>query len=207
MANVIIIDDHKLILQGLEQTLRNSGEVIVLGVGYCAADCRQLLEHRLPEVLILDVKLPDGDGCELCAELLKKYPTLKVLMLTSYMDKGVFARATQSGAKGYMLKNSDYEEFLEGIRVVAAGGRYVCDKMETVLNQKSDTDIWLTKREHELLNHIAAGLTSSEIAEKMCISEYTVNDHRKSLLRKFSVTNSVQLLRKAIEMKFVLIEN
>ncbi|MCL2028613.1 MAG: response regulator transcription factor [Bacteroidales bacterium] len=203
MINVIIIDDHKFLLQGLEQMLNQSGKVIVSNIGYSAADCRRLLENRLPEVLILDVKLPDDDGCVLCAELVKKYPTLRVLMLTSYIDTTAYNRAMQSGARGYILKNSDYDDFLEGIQVVALGGRYVCEDMEKLLKKNPQTDVKLSKREHELLKHISAGHTSGEIAVKMGITEQTIKGYRKNLHRKFDVRNTAQLMCAAMDMGLV----
>jgi DNA-binding NarL/FixJ family response regulator len=203
MINVSIIDDHKVLTEGLVCMLTRSPKLVVGDVGYSVADCRNLLKKRLPDVLILDVKLPDGDGCDLCAELVKTYPDLKILMLTFYSETAVVRRALESGAKGYLLKNSDYEEFLEGISTVVSGGIFLCDEVEQLLNQDTEKQVRLTKRELELLKFIAQGLINTEIAERLYISEETVKVHRKNLNRKFSVHNTAQLVRIAMEMGLV----
>ena len=203
MTTVTIIDDHKILLQSLEQALSRSGEVLVMNVGHSIAECRALLADRLPDVLILDIGLPDGDGCDLCKELVKTYPKLKILMLTTYAEIAVITRALDAGALGYVLKNSNIEEFLEGIRTVASGRHFLCDVAETSLNINVEKKIQLTKREKDLLALIVSGHTNHDIAEKMYISEQTVKVHRKNLHRKLNVSNTAQLVRMAVNMKLV----
>jgi DNA-binding NarL/FixJ family response regulator len=200
---VAIIDDHKILLEGLEQLINQSGVARVAGVGYSVADCRELLEKGLPDVLMLDVGLPDGDGCQLCAELLRQYPSLKVLMLTTYAEIAVITRALEGGASGYVLKNSTSEEIIEGICTVASGERFLCDEVEVLLKKNVHNQIILTGREQELLRLIVEGLSNAEIADKMCLAPQTVKGYRSNLTFKLGTHNTAQLVRMAIEQKLV----
>jgi DNA-binding NarL/FixJ family response regulator len=203
MINVIIIDDHKVLLEGLEQLINRSETACVTGTGYSVADCRKLLKHSLPDVLLLDVGLPDGDGCELCADLLRQYPLLKILMLTTYAEIAVITRALEGGALGYVLKNSTSDEILEGISVVASGRRFLCDAVEILLRKNVNNRIVLTGRERELLKLIVDGCSNTEIADRMCLAEQTVKGYRKNLVFKLQVHNTAQLVRIAMEQKLV----
>jgi DNA-binding NarL/FixJ family response regulator len=203
MIHTIIIDDHKILLEGLVRIINSSETARVTDVGYSAADCRQLLQNTLPDVLLLDVGLPDGDGCELCTELLRQYPALKILMLTTYAEIAVITRALEGGALGYVLKNSTSEEIMEGIRVVASGRRFLCDAVEILLRRDAGNRIVLTGRERELLRLIVAGKANAEIADCMCLAEQTVKGYRKNLVFKLQVHNTAQLVKLAIERKLV----
>ena len=200
---VAIIDDHKILLEGLQHLIERSEDARVAGVGYSVRDCRRLLAHGLPDVLLLDVGLPDGDGCSLCAELTREYPALKILMLTTYAEIAVITRALQGGALGYVLKNSTSDEIMEGVRTVASGGRFLCDEVETLLKKNAHKQIILTGREQELLRLIVEGLSNDEIAEKMCLAPQTIKGYRSNLTFKLQTHNTAQLVRMAIEQKLV----
>ena len=203
MINVTIIDDHRVLLDGLVHLINQSKDICVADTGYTIADCRNLLAQREPDVLVLDVGLPDGDGCEFCTELLQTYPSLKILMLTTYSEIAVITRALENGALGYMLKNSTAEEVLEGICTVASGEKFMSDSVEHIYHKKKHAQIRLTGREHELLQHIVSGISNAEIADRMCLAEQTVKGYRKSLAVKLQVRNTAQLVRKALEEKLV----
>ena len=203
MINVIIVDDHKILLEGLEQLINQSEIARVTGVGYSVADCRKLLAYELPDVLMLDVGLPDGDVCQLCSELMQQYPSLKILMLTTYAEIAVISRALDGGALGYVLKNSTSEEIMEGISVVASGERFLCDEVEILLKKNAHNLIKLTGREQQLLKLIVDGCSNEEIANKMCLAEQTVKGYRSNLTFKLQTKNTAQLVRLAIEKKLV----
>lgn len=203
MINVIIIDDHKILLEGLVYLINQSETACVKDVGYSVADCRVLLKRGLPDVLMLDVGLPDGDGCELCTELLGEYPLLKILMLTTYAEIAVITRALDGGALGYVLKNSTSEEIIESIHVVASGRRFLCDAVEILLRKNSGKQITLTGRERQLLKLIVDGYSNTEIADRMCLAKQTIKGYRKNLVFKLQVHNTAQLVRLAIEQKLV----
>ena len=203
MTNVTIIDDHKVLLDGLVHLINQSENIRVADTGYTIADCRTLLARQQPDVLVLDVGLPDGDGCEFCVELLQTYPSLKILMLTTYSEIAVITRALENGALGYMLKNSSAEEVLEGIRTVASGEQFMGNTIERIYQKKKLTQVRLTRRESELLQHIVSGISNAEIADRMCLAEQTIKGYRRNLVVKLQVRNTAQLVRRAIEDKLV----
>jgi DNA-binding NarL/FixJ family response regulator len=200
---VVLIDDHKVLLDGLKNLINQSEIARVAGLGYSVADCRKLLESELPDVLMLDVGLPDGDGCEVCAELCRQYPSLKILMLTTYAGIAVISRALDAGALGYVIKNSASEEIIEGIEMVASGERFLCDEAEILLKKSAHKLIPLTRRERQLLKLIVDGCSNDEIADRMCLAPQTIKGYRSNLTFKLQTQNTAQLVRKAIEEKLV----
>jgi DNA-binding NarL/FixJ family response regulator len=203
VIQVIIIDDHKVLVEGLTKLINDSGIAQVAGVGYSAKDCRNLLGWGLPDVLLLDIELPDGNGVDLCAELKKIYPALKVLALTTYGEYPVVRRMLESGAKGYVLKNAMAEEIFEGIETVAAGESFLCHEVDVMLQRKSNDVIWLSPGEQRLLKLIVEGFTNDEIADKLCLGFKTIKGYRQNLLVKLGAKNTAVLVRMAIEQKLV----
>ena len=203
MIKVALIDDHKILLEGMTNLINQSEIARVVGFGYSVADCRKLLTAELPDVLMLDVGLPDGDGVELCTELTVKYPTLRILMLTTYAEIAVIQRALDAGAMGYVIKNSASEEILEGISVVASGERFLCDEVEILLKRNANKYIPLTRRERQLLKLIVEGYSNDEIADRMCLAPQTIKGYRSNLTFKLQTQNTAQLVRKAIEERLV----
>ncbi len=154
-------------------------------------------------MLLLDVSLPDGNGIDILPEIGRSWPEVRVLMLTSYAEASVVARAMSQGAAGYILKNSLSEEILEGIRVVASGERFLCDEAEALIEQETVEPIPLTRREREVLELIVEGYTCREISEKIFLSYDTVHDYYKYLRLKLGASNTATLVRKAIEQKWI----
>ena len=203
LIKVAIVDDHVLIVEAIEKLVAEAGDIQVINRAYTAEACRRMLKSCLPDVLLLDVGLPDGDGVELCTELLRQYPSLKILMLTTYAEIAVITRALDSGALGYILKNSTSEEVLEGIRTIASGERFLCDKVEILLKKSTEKRITLTGRERELLKLVVEGKTNAEIADKMCLAYQTVKGYRSNLVFKLQVRNTAELIKMAIDRKLV----
>lgn len=203
MINVLIVDDHKVLSEGLEHIINGSGVARVIGKACSLAECRKMLEHCRPEVLMLDVNLSDGNGIDLCAEIRGKYPDVKVLMLTSYAEPSVVTRALEGGAMGYILKNSMSGEIIEGICTVAEGERFLCSQAEVLMKKKNERQIPLSPREKEILKLIVEGYTIKEISEKLFLGFETVRSYCKYLHLKLDVRNTATLVRKAIEQKLV----
>ena len=203
MIRVAIVDDHKVIADGLEHLINQSGTACVDGKAYSAAECRRMLERKQPDVILLDIGLPDGNGIELCPVIKEKYPQIKVLMLTSYGELASITRALEAGADGYVLKNSMPEELLEGIHTVASGERFLCEEANAAILNNEDNLIELTRREIELLQLIADGYTVSEQADKMCLGYHTVRGYRQKLNIKLNAHNTAQLMLNAKALKLV----
>jgi DNA-binding NarL/FixJ family response regulator len=200
---VAIVDDHKIIADGLERLLSESEIVTVVGKAHSAADSLEMLAAVLPDVLMLDIGLPDGNGIDLCARLKVEYPYLKILMLTSYGELATITRALEAGADGYVLKNSMPEELLDGVRTVAAGGRFLCEEAGAALAAGQTNPMELTRREMELLGLIAEGYTLPQQADKMCLGYNTVRGYRQKLNVKLGAHNTAQLVQNAKALKLV----
>jgi Response regulator containing a CheY-like receiver domain and an HTH DNA-binding domain len=203
LIRVAIVDDHKILLEGLEHIINHSNIAQVIDKAYSIAGCREMLLRCQPEVLMLDVSLSDGNGIDLCSEIRKKYPDMNILMLTSYAESAVVTRALDEGALGYVLKNSMSEEIIDGIYAVASGKRFLCDQAEVLLKKKSKKQIPLSPRECEILKLIVEGYTIKEISDKLFLGFETIRSYCKYLHLKLDVHNTASLVRKAIEQKLV----
>jgi DNA-binding NarL/FixJ family response regulator len=175
----------------------------VSGIAHSVAGCLDMLKDMQPDVLLLDVSMPDGSGIDLCPKIKAKYPQVKVLMLTSYGELATVTCALEAGADGYVLKNSMPEEILEGIQAVASGGRFLCDEVDLMLKNREDNPLELTRREYSLLRLIAEDRTNAEIADRLCLDYETVKSYRKNLNAKLGAHNTAQLLQKAKAFKLV----
>ena len=203
MITSIIVDDHKVLADGLRKLVEEAGDITVTQMAYNAKECRYQLQFGLPDVLMLDINLPDGNGVELCKELTTRYPKLKILALTTYNEYSIVRQMLDNGALGYVLKNAMAEEVIEGIRTVAGGEKFLCHEVDVLMKKQTDTDIWLTPREQELLKLIVDGYTNPEIAEKTSLRPETIKGYRKNLLLKLDVKNTAMLVKKAINEKWV----
>jgi len=203
MIHIVVVDDHKIIADGLELLINESGAAIVTGKAYSVAECRKLLKNNQPDVLLLDISLPDGNGIELCSKIKENYPRIKIIMLTNYGEFATISGALNAGADGYVLKNSEPEELIESICRVAAGERFLCEEVDATLQKNENNPLELTRREMELLQLIAAGFTLPEQADKMCLSYHTVRGYRQKLNIKLGAHNTVQLLQNAKILKLV----
>ncbi len=204
MIKVAIVDDHRMLIEGLERTIVESGIAVVNGTYNSLAECRMGLDHSLPDVLLLDIHLPDGNGVEFCAELKKLYPGLKILILTSFGEISIPRRALHNGAMGYVLKNALFDEVIEGIKTVYSGEVFLCGEIARMMKKtRSAEAVWLTAREKEMLRLIAKGYSNPEIAKIVLLSEETIKTYRKNLLLKFQARNSVDMVLQAMEQKLI----
>ncbi|MDD4008441.1 MAG: response regulator transcription factor [Fermentimonas sp.] len=203
MIQVNITDDHKMFVEGLSRIINDSKTSRVAATAYTASECRWMLMSGLPDVLLLDINLPDGNGIDLCSELMNKYPELKILALTSFAELTIIRRMLDAGALGYILKNAMADEIMLGVQTVASGEPFLCDEVDMLLKKQTGLEIILTKKERELLELICEGCTSSEIAERMFLSVETINSYRKNLLFKLSAKNTASMVRLAIEEKYI----
>ncbi|MDR1437236.1 MAG: response regulator transcription factor [Candidatus Symbiothrix sp.] len=204
MINVQIVDEHKLFAEGLSSIIRQSGIAGVSAVYYDLKSCRQGLQSSLPDILLLDIELPDGDGVDFCAEIKTFYPELKVIMVTSYNEYSIANRSLQNGAWGYVVKNAIGEEVISGIRKVSEGEVFLCKEIELLVKKKKNTEaLKLSNKEKKVLELIAVGHTDAQIASTLCIAKDTAKGYRKDLLRKFDVSKSILLVNVAKKLKII----
>lgn len=207
-TKVFIVDDHVLVIEGIKAMLQGEDDLIVQGQAYTAEACMAFLHQQQPDVILMDINLPDISGIDLCKQLLEKYPAVRVIGLSSYKQLSFINSMLHNGALGYVLKNATKQEILLAITTVMQGKQYLSlDASEMMKSNKGDSMPVLTRRETEVLQHIANGLTNAEMAALLFVSPTTIDTHRKHLLEKFDAKNTAILIRKAIGMNFVQSEN
>ena len=204
LIRVAIVDDHEMVVESLSKIINESGIAVVVSQYYDLTSCRENLVKSLPEVLLLDIALPDGDGVDFCAEILRIYPKLKIIILTGFAEFNIVKHALRNGALGYILKNSKAEEIFEGIQTVSTGEQFFSKGIDVLLKENRNKDeIVLTNREKEILKYIADGYTVNKIAEKICRTTEAVKSCRKNLFIKFDVDNMAELTKKALETRSI----
>lgn len=163
--------------------------------------CRQALEERRSDVLLLDLSMPDGDGVEFCQQIVSTYPNIRVVAVTIHDEYSMIQRMMECGAHGYVLKCSPVEELLEAIASVWQKQEYVSPQVEIILREEQRNSVMLTDVETHILSLICDGMTNLEITTQLHLSAETINWYRKRLLAKFGMNNTVSLVRHAIEQK------
>jgi DNA-binding NarL/FixJ family response regulator len=203
-TKVFIVDDHFLVIEGIKSMLQDEEGINVLGHAYNAEACLTFLLHHQPDVILMDINLTDMSGIDLCKQVLDKYPSIHIIGLSSYKQISYITKMLNNGALGYVLKNATKQEILSAIETVMRGKQYLSlDASEMMKNSRADDLPILTRRETEVLQLIANGLTNAEMAERLCVSPTTIDTHRKHLLEKFDAKNTAILIKKAIGMNFV----
>lgn len=204
MITLGIVDDHSLILNGLAHMLSDQPNYPIL---FTATDGKQLmaeLEQTVPDVLLLDIELPDSNGIELCASVLKNYPALHIIALTNHDEVVYVRKMMRSGACGYLLKGTDKNNLLTAIDTVAKGQSFLDRQIEqaivqqTIAGKRTSVEVKLTKRENEILALIASEYSNQEIADKLFLSVRTVESHRHSLNQKLNIKNAAGLVKEAL---------
>lgn len=203
MISVHIVDDHKILAEGLQNLVDGSGFAKTTAVSYTGKECMKRLRRDLPEVLLLDINLPDASGIDLCKEIHTLYPNVKIVALTSYSEYAIVRQMMENGASGYVIKNAMPEEILLGIETVVDGDKFLCEQIDMLMKRSTMKNIWLTPREKDLLKLIVDGYTNAEIAEKLFLGVETVNSYRKNLLFKLGARNTAVLVKMAYEHKLI----
>ena len=202
-ASVFIVDDHYMVIEGIRSLLQNEKDIEWLGHATNAASCLSFLKQQQPDVILMDINLPDKSGIDLCKEVTEKYPSVFVLGLSTFNQQAIIRNMIDNGASGYVLKNATKEELLEAIATVMMDKTYLSHETSLLLREADNKMPPITRREKEVLQLVAEGFTNAEIAEKLFISIPTVNTHRKSLLEKFDAKNTAILIGKATRQGLV----
>ncbi len=197
MASIFIVDDHYMVIEGIRSLLQNEKDIVWLGHATNGGSCLSFLKSQQPDIILMDVNLPDLSGTDLCKEVKHLYPGVFVLGLSTFNQQAVIQNMVDNGASGYVLKNATKRELMEAIGAVLKGNTYFSIEAVKSLKQSQAQQPIITRREKEVLQLIAEGFTNAEISEKLFISVPTVNTHRKSLLEKFEVKNTATLIGKA----------
>jgi len=200
MIRVYIIDDHQMIIEGIHSLLHDERDIEWMGSTKSPDDLMAFLTTCQPDVLLMDINLPQRSGLELCREVKDKYPAINIIGLSTSNQPSVIRKMRENGASGYLLKDASGSEILEACRQASKGKEYISFSVAEALKKKdSDTSLpALTRREKEVLELIAEGLINREIATKLFLDTTTVKSHRKNMLTKFNVNNTAALIKIAV---------
>lgn len=196
MIKVLLVDDHDVVREGLRSFLTRSPDIEVVGEAATAAAAQAAAERLRPDVVVLDVRLPDGDGVEVCREIRAQRPETRVLMLTSYADDEALFASIMAGAAGYLLKETRATALLEAIHTAARGGslldptmtQRVFERLRAGASGSTDPGTQLSEQEQRILSLIAEGKTNKEIASEVYLSDKTVKHYVSNILSKLQLT-------------------
>lgn len=199
--HIFITDDHPLVIEGMVNMLAKEKNIRVIGSASNGAETIIKIEKEQPDIVFLDINLPDINGIEVCRRLKQQFPKVKCIALSTFNENSYISRMIGEGAVGYLLKNSSKEEILKAIHSVYNGNMH----LNVDFSQKTEREstIFVTRREKEVLELIAEGKTNQEIADQLFISVTTVNTHRKNLLMKFEVNNTAALIKQTVKAKII----
>lgn len=201
---VFIVDDHYMVIEGIRSLLQGESNIDWLGHASNADSCISFLKQQLPDVILMDINMPGKNGIELCKEVKEKYNSVFVLGLSTFNQQSFIQKMLDSGASGYVLKNVSQPELMEAIVTVAKGKSFLSDEAAAVLRTDDEGNApVITRREKEVLELLADGLTNNEIAEKLFLSAATVDSHRKSLIVKLNAKNTPGLIKLAFVHKLI----
>jgi DNA-binding NarL/FixJ family response regulator len=196
--NIMIVDDHPVVRQGLRAMFSSEPDIRVQGMAASAREAMHLIEREQPDVVLMDLRMPEMEGIEAINALRRISPGIKILVLTNYGSDEYIIRATQAGAMGYILKNTPQEEIVKAVRVVYSDERYVpkdiAKRLFEAIGRKE-----LSPRELEVLVLVARGCTNKDVAQKLFISDKTVRNHVTSCLLKLQAKDRTEAVTRAIE--------
>ncbi|MBE7174805.1 MAG: response regulator transcription factor [Mucilaginibacter polytrichastri] len=206
-TSVVIVDDHPIVIQGIKALVQQAHDLHFAGYFENGKSFLEFLGQNKTDVVLLDITLPDLNGLELCREVRKMAPETRIIALSNHSERSIITQMIQNGAAGYLLKNASAEEITSCIHDVLSGKVAFSREVNEILARHSTDAVGvpeLTRREKEILQLIAQGQTSNEIAEKLFISPFTVETHRRNLMQKFEVKNVVSLIRVATDCGFIV---
>lgn len=204
---VVLVDDHHIVLDGLESLLQQEPEFQVLASLRSGEEVLDLLKTHQPNILLTDFSLPGISGIDFVRQVRKLYPQIKIIVLSMHDEAHIIKSVLREGVEGYLLKNIQHSELKSAIRHVAQGLPYVSPEVTRLLmdemNKPKDEPELLTERELDVLRLIAKECSNKEIADRLFISERTVETHRKNIFRKTKTSSLVGLIKFAYEHKMV----
>lgn len=204
---IILIDDHKILRDALKTVLDREHDIVLAGEASDGAEALKLVRENRPDVVVMDVGMPNMGGIETTRALLAEHPGLRVLALSTYSDRRIVLQMLDAGACGYVVKSAGRDELLRAIRAVAQGRTYLCPEISAVVidtvrgGKKSidkNGDIRLGRREREVLQLLAEGCTSPIIAGRLHIATSTVEVHRRNIMRKLDLHSVAELTKYAV---------
>ncbi len=210
-TKILIVDDHEVVRDGLKNILTSLENITIAGEAGNGEDAVKMYSSLKPDLVIMDISMPGMNGIEATKIIKEKDPDARILILTMHDNQEYLNQIIRSGAKGFILKNTDKDELLEAVKTVSGGDNFFSKDISKLIidnyirtakeTEKNDgyKEVPLTKREIEILKLIASGYSNQEIANILYISYNTVDTHRKNIMHKLSIKNTAGLVRYAIE--------
>jgi two-component system, NarL family, response regulator DegU len=214
MIRIIIADDHPIVRDGLRSALDSIENFHVTGVASNGYEAMALIKKDPPDLLLTDISMPEMNGIDLTREVAKKFPEVKIIILSMHENDAYINNALQAGAHGYLLKDSEKSELSKAIEKVVAGEKYFSKSVSQILvnglyNKSGGREEelvdpgGLSRREVEVLQLIAQGYSNKEIAGKLFLSIRTVDAHRYNIMQKLSVKNTAEMIKTAVKMRLI----
>lgn len=205
---VLIADDHEILRYGISTYLQSAEHIDIVGEASTGAECLQLFKETKPDICVIDINMPEKDGIETAHNLREIDPDAKILVFSMFLDQKILNKVLKAGINGYLLKTTNKDDLLHGIESVIKGQQVFSEEISRMMtnsfiqkkNGQSPTKgNEITNRELEILQLIADGLTSQEIADQLYISPRTVDTHRSNIMKKLDINNTAGLVRYALE--------
>ena len=194
---IIVVDDHPMVIEGMKAMLNQIRYVELCATASNAYEAMEKVKENQPDLVITDINMPEISGVELTSKLKKEFPNLKIIGMSTFNERSYISQMIQNGADGFLVKSASKEEIETAISSVLDGKMYLSSDAGISNSEQKElkNQPTLTRREKEILTLISEGFTNPQIAEKLFISLYTVETHRKNLLSKFNTNNTASLIK------------
>lgn len=215
---VILVEDHVIVRDGIKLILQSENNIEIIGEASSYEELQSLLEVKSPDILIMDISLPDISGIEITSRLKKSNPGIKVIILSMHIKEDFIFNSIKAGTRGYLPKNTSKSDLINAVNTVYKGGEFYSSEVSNIVlksyirkvkelpGENEDHTKQLTRREEELLKMFVLGVSNKEIAEKLFISTRTVESHKHHIMNKLKLESNIDLLRFAIKNGIIEIE-
>lgn len=212
---IILVEDHQIVRDGIKALLTDAPDIEVTGEAASYRELQEKLQNQHPDIIVMDISLPDVSGIEITKMLNEQYPDIRILILSMYTGEDFIFNAIKSGAKGYLPKNTTRKEIIDAVRAIHNGEEYFSESISNIIlksyvnkaknadQQPEKSEDKLTTREIEILKLFASGMSNQEIADELFISIRTVESHKNHIMQKLELKSTVEMIRFAIKNKIV----
>jgi len=211
---VILVDDHVIVRDGIKALISDEANINIITEASSASELAGKLEVYRPDVILMDINLPDSNGIELTRELKESRPEIKILILSMHMEEDFIVNAIEAGAKGYLPKTTSKKELISAINTISSGEDYFNETISNILiksyvkraqapKKVEEKVIDLTRREKEIITLFALGMSNKEIADKLFISIRTVESHKNNIMNKLELKSTVDLVKFALKNNYI----
>lgn len=212
MIRVAICDDHRLVREGIKALLIGENDIQIVGEAHNGKSLLEMLQDTKPDILLLDIRLPDSNGLQLIPRVLELSPATRLLMLSAEMEEESIFESVNLGAHGFLHKDASGDEMVLALKTVADGDPYFGQRISHIIYKsysrlikepKVESRPIISEREIEIIELLGKGCSCKEVANQLCISPRTVENHKNNILQKLSLKNTIELLRFAIKHNIV----